>query len=69
IVKRFIINYSSAQLNTKDQLKDSKILYNNTINETPFNMGNEIPPIEYKNGLIHDAMDDDDKNIKWKIEL
>ncbi|MDK9838545.1 hypothetical protein [Klebsiella michiganensis] len=68
IIKRFFINYSSAQINIKDQLKDSKILYNNTINEIPFNMGNDIPPIEYKNGLIHDAMDDDDKNIKWKIE-
>jgi hypothetical protein len=32
-------------------------------------MGNVIPPIEYKNGLIHDAMDDDERNLKWKIEL
>ncbi|EPB0856999.1 hypothetical protein ACRARS_003923 [Yersinia enterocolitica] len=68
IIKRFIINYSSAQLTVNDPLKDSKILYNNTINEMPFNMGNDIPPIEYKNGLIHDAMDDDEKNIKWKVE-
>ena len=32
-------------------------------------MGNDIPPIEYKNGLIHDAMDDDEKNIKCQVSL
>ncbi|HBR1311164.1 TPA: hypothetical protein N3552_001849 [Klebsiella variicola] len=68
IVKRFVVSYSSAQLNLTNSLKDSKLLYNSIINESPFNMGNIIPPIEYKNGLIHDAMDDDENNLKWKIE-
>ena len=36
--------------------------------EQALNMGNDIPPIEYKNGLIHDAMDDDERDLKWKVE-
>ncbi|EPF2604487.1 TPA: hypothetical protein ACXLW8_000911 [Yersinia enterocolitica] len=68
IIKRFVVSYSSAQLNLTNSLKDSKLLYNSIINESPFNMGYVIPPIEYKNGLIHDAMDDDENNLKWKIE-
>jgi hypothetical protein len=69
IIKLFKLKYSSAQLESTDHLKSSKILYNQTIEEHPLNMGNDVPPIEYKNGLIHDAMDDEDRNLKWRIEL
>jgi len=31
-------------------------------------MGDHIPPIEYKNGLIHDAMDDEEQNLQWRVE-
>lgn len=68
IVKNFKLKYSSAQLESTDHVKSSKKLYNQTIAEHPLNMGSDIPPIEYKNGLIHDAMDDEDRNIKWRIE-
>jgi|SRR5450830_39130 len=67
LVRRYKHAYSSAKLEKSDVIKTSKVLYNNTIREHPLNMGNDIPPIEYKNGLIHDAMDDEDRDLKWKV--
>lgn len=68
LVKRFKLAYSSAQLEASDSIKSSKLLYNKTIAEQPLNIGNHIPPIEYKNGLIHDAMDDEERDLRWRIE-
>lgn len=68
LVKKFKLAHSSAQLQAADVIISSKLLYNKTMEEQPLNMGNVIPPIEYKNGLIHDAMDDDERNLKWKVE-
>lgn len=68
LVKKYKLAYSSAQLEATDAIKSSKLLYNKTMQEQPLNMGNDIPPIEYKNGLIHDAMDDDERDLKWRVE-
>lgn len=68
LVKKFKLAHSSAQLEAIDAIKSSKLLYNKTMQEQPLNMGNDIPPIEYKNGLIHDAMDDDDRDLTWRVE-
>lgn len=68
LVKNFRLAYSSAQLEATDSIKSSKLLYNMTIREKPLNMGNDAPPIEYKNGLIHDAMDDEERNLKWRVD-
>lgn len=68
LVKKYKLAHSSAQLEATDTIKGSKLLYNKTMQEQPLNMGNDIPPIEYKNGLIHDAMDDDERDLKWRLE-
>ena len=68
LVKKIKLAYSSAQLEAIDAVKSSKLFYNKIIGEQPLNMGNDIPPIEYKNGLIHDAMDDEDRDLKWRVE-
>jgi len=68
LIKKYKLAYSSAQLAATDSIKSSKLLYNTTIAEQPLNMGNDIPPIEYKNGLMHDAMDDEDRNLKWSVK-
>lgn len=68
LVKKYKLAHSSAQLEVTDSIKSSKLLYNKTMQEQPLNMGNDIPPIEYKNGLIHDAMDDGERNLKWRVE-
>jgi hypothetical protein len=69
LVKKYKLSHSSARLEATDVIKSSKLLYNKTLGEQPLNMGNDIPPIEYKNGLIHDAMDDEERDLKWKVEL
>lgn len=68
LVKQYKLAYSSAQLEATESIKSSKLLYNKTMQQQPLNIGNDTPPIEYKNGLIHDAMDDDERNLKWKVE-
>jgi hypothetical protein len=68
LVKKYKLAYSSALIETTDSIKSSKLLYNKTIGEQPLNMGNDIPPLEYKNGLIHDAMDDEERDLKWRVE-
>jgi len=68
LVRKFKLAHSSAQIEAVDVIKSSKLLYNKTMQEQPLNMGNDIPPIEYKNGLIHDAMDDDERDLKWRVE-
>ena len=68
LVKNYKLAHSSAQLAATDAIKSSKLLYNKIIAEQPLNMGNDIPPIEYKNGLIHDAMDDEERGLKWWVE-
>ncbi|MCB8747820.1 hypothetical protein LHU53_12990 [Rhodoferax sp. U2-2l] len=68
LVKKYKLAYSSAQLEATDPIKSSKLLYNRTIGELPLNMGSDIPPLEYKNGLIHDAMDDEERDLKWRVE-
>ncbi len=69
LVKRYKLAHSSAQLEATNEIKSSKLLYNKIIGEQPLNMGSDIPPIEYKNGLIHDAMDDEERDLRWKVEL
>ncbi|MFA0670453.1 hypothetical protein AB4584_14610 [Vibrio splendidus] len=70
LIKKYKLAHSSAQLEATDAtaIKSSKLLYNKTIGEQPLNMGNDIPPIEYKNGLIHDAMDDEERGLEWRVE-
>jgi len=68
LVKKYKLAHSSAQLEAIDAIKSSKLLYNKTMQEQSLNMGNDIPPIEYKNGLLQDAMDDDERDLKWKVE-
>ncbi len=69
LVKKYKLAYSSAQLEATNSIKSSKLLYNKIISEQPLNMGNDVPPLEYKNGLIHDAMDDEERDLKWRVDL
>ncbi|MHB8056817.1 MAG: hypothetical protein ACYDHC_02855 [Desulfuromonadaceae bacterium] len=68
LIKNFKLNYSTAQLKCTSPICDSKIFYNQTIIEPPLYMGSVPPPPEYKNGLIHDAMDDAKQNLRWRVE-
>lgn len=68
LVTKFKLDYSNAQLESGDVITSSKRLYNNTIGQQALNMGEIIPPIEYKNGLIHDAMDDEKRDLYWRVK-
>ncbi|MBW3779909.1 adenylate cyclase [Aeromonas veronii] len=47
----------------------SQDLYDEVISETPFGIqGYPNPDFVFRNGLIHDAMDDDERELKWKVE-
>lgn len=68
LIKRFKSLFSTAKLKCTDSLHDSKIFYNEIICDLPINMDAITPPTEYKNGLIHDAMDDSELDLKWNVE-
>ncbi len=68
LITRFNYSYSNAQLETGDNITRSKRLYNNVIGEPPLPIDNITPHLAYKNGLIQDAMDNENINIKWKVE-
>lgn len=47
----------------------SQDLYDQVTSEIPFGIeGYPNPDIVFRNGLIHDAMDDDERDLKWKVE-
>ncbi|WP_331351858.1 hypothetical protein [Cellvibrio sp. UBA7671] len=68
LIKRFKLSHSTAKLSCTHPVRDSKLFYNQIINEIPLNIESDIPPIEYKNGLIHDAMDTEEQDLRWKVE-
>ena len=68
LITKYNYSYSNAQLDSGDNITRSKRLYNNVIGETPLPIDNITPPLAYKNGLIQDAMDNENINIKWKVE-
>jgi hypothetical protein len=67
LVKRFKLKHSTAKIRCKDNIPDSKIFYNETMTETPLHMGQDAPPLAYRNGLVHDAMDDEELNLNWWV--
>lgn len=69
LIKQFKRKYSAKCRNSNNIMNDSKDLYDDIIGEPPFTIANmEPPPFEYKNGLMQDAMDDQEQELKWKIE-
>lgn len=58
------IEYSHIQ-----KIPCAQLLYSKVIDEPPMQMqGCDIVPKPYKNGLIHDAMNDVEGQLKWEIE-
>ena len=68
LITKFNYLYNNAQLDNGDIITKSKRLYNNVIGENPLPMNNITPPLAYKNGLIHDAMDNESYNVKWRVD-
>ncbi len=66
--RRSYISFSISQPHL-DKIAQAKLLYNTVIDEPPIPMqGINTVPQPYKNGLIHDAMNEEDQNLKWEID-
>ncbi|MFZ6757788.1 hypothetical protein ACO0K9_11310 [Undibacterium sp. Ji50W] len=70
LIQQFMRKHSHKKRNCIDSIRDSKNLYDEIISETPAPMegGSYTPPLVYKNGLIHDAMDNEEKNLHWRVD-
>lgn len=71
LINRFQRTHQTTSLKYPHLLKKAcaQILYNEFIDEAPEQIpGCETAPKPYKNGLIHDAMDDENEQLKWEID-
>jgi hypothetical protein len=65
----FSAKYRTASRIQKDATDVSRDLYDEVTSETPFGIdGYPNPDFVFRNGLIHDAMDDENRDLKWRIE-
>lgn len=68
-IKTFSAKYRSACRKQGSPVAISQDLYDQVTSEIPFGIeGYPNPDIVFRNGLIHDAMDDDERDLKWKVE-
>ena len=69
-IRMFSAKYRTASRKPKSSTSVSQDLYDEVTSETPFGIdGYPNPDFVFRNGLIHDAMDDEEHQLKWKIEL
>jgi len=68
-ISTFSAQYRSTCRKTGSPVILAKDLYDQVTSETPFGIeGYPNPDVVFRNGLIHDAMDDDEQDLKWKVE-
>lgn len=68
-ISSFSAKYRSACRKTGNPVALAKDLYDLVTSETPFGIeGYPNPDLVFRNGLIHDAMDDEEQDLKWKVE-
>ena len=47
---------------------DAQIFYHDIMPQESLPMGQDLPPIEYKNGCTHDAMNNESYALQWSLE-
>lgn len=68
-IRAFSAKYRSACRKEGSPVALAQDLYDQVTSETPFGIeGYPNPDPVFRNGLIHDAMDDDEQDLKWKVE-
>lgn len=68
-IKSFAAKYRSVCRKAGDPLGNSKGLYDQVTSEQPFGIdGYPNPDFVFRNGIIHDAMDDEERDLKWKAK-
>ncbi len=69
-IRAFSAKYRSACRKQGSPVAISQDLYDQVTSEIPFGIeGYTNPDIIFRNGLIHDVMDDDERDLKWRVEL
>lgn len=68
-IRKFSAKYRKASREQGSSTLISQNLYDKVTSETPFGIGGyPNPDSVFRNGLIHDAMDDEERDLKWRIE-
>lgn len=68
-IRAFSAKYRVASRKQGSSTAISQDLYDQVISEMPFGIdGYPNPDFVFRNGLIHDAMDDDERDLKWRVE-
>lgn len=68
-IKTFSAKYRMASRRQGSPTAVSKDLYDQVTSEVPFGIeGYPNPDLVFRNGLIHDVMDDEDRGLKWRVE-
>jgi len=68
-IRAFSAKYRVASRKQGSSTTISQDLYDQVLSEMPFGIdGYPNPDFVFRNGLIHDAMDDDERDLKWRVE-
>ena len=68
-IRTFSAKYRMACRKQGSSTAISQDLYDQAISEMPFGIdGYPNPDFVFRNGLIHDAMDDDERDLQWRVE-
>lgn len=69
LVRIYNTRYRIACRSCRDVISDSKNHYDHFTSEEPRKFeGFERPPDAFRNGLLHTQMDDDEKELQWRLE-
>lgn len=65
----FSAKYRTASRKKGSSTAISQDLYDQATSESPFGIdGYPNPDFVFRNGLVHDVMDDEERGLKWKVE-
>ena len=68
-IRTFSAKYRTARRKQGNSTVISQDLFDQVMSESPFGIdGYSNPDFVFRNGLIHDSMDDEERDLKWRIE-
>jgi len=69
LVEIFEKHYRVASRNCTGIIADSQNFFDNVTVEPPREFeGFSIPPLAFRNGLLHTQLDDEEKDLRWRLE-
>ena len=69
IVRRFETQYRQHSRNCSEVVRDSQNFFDSVMLDAPLNFdGFDATPSEFRNGLLHSELDDENRNLKWRLK-